>query len=138
LLGRDLGATADFIFYQMRPALVLLFLLALWIVYGMLVGVRGAKVTRRQGGELTLLAVGPLVLAAWATVAFGWASGPNPVRWPLYVLNAFAVSSVALSIYLWRRHGDIAPFSALAAVGSVLATALAWFIGLMAIPNDWL
>jgi hypothetical protein len=138
LLGRDLGATAGFIFPMMLPAFWLLLILAAWVVYGMQFGVRGAKVTRRQAGELTLLVVGPLVLTAWATVAFGWASGPHPVRWPLYVLNALAVSSVALSIYLWRRHGEIAPFSALAAVGAVLATVLAWFIGLMAIPNDWL
>jgi hypothetical protein len=112
--------------------------LALWVAYGVAVGVRGARVTRRQAGELTLLVVGPLVISVWATVAFGWASGPNPVSWPLHVLDALAVASIALSMSLWRRHGNIAPFSALAAVGAVVATALAWFIGRMAIPNDWL
>ncbi len=116
----------------------LVLLLALWVTYGMLVGVQGARVRRRQAAELALLLVGPLVIAAWATIASGWASGPRPSKWAFHILNALAAASIALSIYIWRRHEEIAPFSAPAAVASAFATALAWFIGTMAIFSDWL
>jgi hypothetical protein len=116
----------------------LFLVVGLWVAYGMLVGVRGARVRRRQAGELALLLVGPLVIAAWATIASGWASGPRPTKWAFPILNALAVASIALSVYVWRRHEEIAPFSAPAAVASAFATALARFVGTMAIFNDWL
>jgi hypothetical protein len=49
-----------FILALMMPGLTLLVVTGVWVAYGMLVGVGGARVTRRQAVELALLLVGPI------------------------------------------------------------------------------
>jgi xanthine/uracil permease len=86
-----------------------------------------------------LLLVAPACLPVWAALtygvesgrgllAFGWASGV------LTLLAAVIVVWAILCLRRWRR----AWWTALPVVlGVIVVTFLAWFIGAMAIVNDW-
>jgi hypothetical protein len=82
----------------------------------------------------------PVALTAWAALTFGAERGASPgaLGWASGVLTGFAVAMLVASGWtLWRWRSSW-PVAALCVVTCIGATALAWFVGAMAIADDWL
>ena len=83
----------------------------------------------------------PLALTAWSSLTSGVehrAAGHGGWGWASVGLLALAVASlgaVGYVVWRWRQAWVIALPTALAVV---VATAMTWFIGAMAIADDWI
>ena len=89
-----------------------------------------------------LLAVlaAPIVLPLWAGATYGVEHGapPGALGWASGVLTALALAIVlfaAWAVWRWRANWLAALPCALAAV---VGAAMGWFVGAMAIANDWI
>ena len=89
---------------------------------------------------LVLPLVLPFLLTLWAALTVGAKRGARSgsLGWASGVLTALALVAVgAASWSVWRWRSRWLP-AGVCAVVSILCTAYAWFVGAMAIADDWL
>lgn len=117
----------------------------LYLVAGIVVAVLAwrRRHASREGPALRPLVgvlLSPLTLSLWATVAFGAERGREPGRlgWASGVLTVLAVAAGgSAGLVLWRWRTRWLP-ATLCVVVALVGVALSWFVGAMAIADDWL
>jgi hypothetical protein len=115
------------------PALLLIILLALWAL------TRKALGAQSPAWALLAMLIIPTVMGVWAGA--NWAAEESgSTTWRGSLLSALAWLSVLMSVAIlvrnWRKPGR---WLLLVSTFAVLIVAAAiWFIGTMAIKNDWL
>ena len=133
----------------MIPALVSLTAITVWPLYVPAAFVIGWLAWQRQqsGGKdspplytLVNVLLSPFVLSLWAGAVFGVESGAARGRtgWASGVLMVLALAVVGhagLVLWWWRARWLPATFCCLVAL---ITTAISWFVGAMAIADDWL
>ncbi|MBK7908296.1 MAG: hypothetical protein IPJ78_17285 [Gemmatimonadetes bacterium] len=123
----------------------------LWPVYAVLGAVVMAEAWRRgvkpqtlpvaaSSRELSAVVLAPWLLVLWSGVMYGaeqypWTGG---FRWASTIHSVAALTIAGISFYAmvrWRRNWTVSVPCGLAALA---ATAINWFVGAMAIANDWI
>jgi hypothetical protein len=119
-----------------------LYVLALVVLAGVTWQRRRAAVAGPHAPVRLLLAalVAPALLPLWAAATFGAEKGARSgaLGWASGVLTVLALAVVGFAgwaVWRWRSNWLAAMPCALAIV---VTTALGWFIGAMAIADDWI
>jgi hypothetical protein len=79
----------------------------------------------------------PLALTVWSSATFGVESGGGR-PWASAVLSVLAVGILIFTVWVLRRWRTRMLIALPVAVAAAVATFIAWFIGAMAIVDDWI
>lgn len=129
--------------FSMSIAMVWPFYLVAIAVVGRVWWHRRQPGGQREGPPLLVLwcvLLAPFALTAWAALTYGAerGAGPGAFGWASGILTGLAVAVlVAAGWALWRWRSNW-PVAALCVGTCIGATALAWFVGAMAIVDDWM
>ena len=84
--------------------------------------------------------IGPVLLILWSSLWFGQAKGVAGFSWLGLVLHVLALGSGGWILYLGMHQEQRKWWwlLAISAVTAVLLTAVAWFVGGMALVDDWI
>ena len=115
-----------------------------WLAYGTLrpeANPYAPDWRQRAPRGLWLVLFAPFLVSLWAALLAGAGEGqvdaPAPA-WPLAILHGLAASQLVLAVAALYRYRRAWPFAVPTVAAALAYTAVAWFIGVMAITNDWL
>jgi hypothetical protein len=89
---------------------------------------------------LVLLFVVPVATLWWAAISYGAESGipPGGIRWRSAILFALGLGHMATASAVLYRYRRWILLPAILALLSLVWFGLSWFVGTMAIANDWI
>ena len=87
---------------------------------------------------LLLLFLVPFASLLLASLTYGFGKAPNARRWPSIVLSLLPLLHLAVLTWLVRRYRRWLLLPLAMSALSLVWVGLSWFIGAMAIADDWI